>query len=56
MLPGVTVVLKHLGTGQTFQRVTSAGFYTAPLLPIGEYEITFTLSGFQSRSSACACP
>ncbi len=49
-LPGVTVVLKHLGTGQTFQRVTSAeGLYTAPLLPIGEYEITFTLSGFQSR-------
>ena len=29
-LPGVTVVLKHLGTGQTFQRVTSAeGLYTA---------------------------
>ncbi len=49
-LPGVTITLKHLGTGQTFDRVTSGeGLYTAPLLPIGDYEITFALSGFQSR-------
>ncbi len=49
-LPGVTITLKHLGTGQTFERVTSGeGLYTAPLLPIGDYEITFALSGFQSR-------
>jgi hypothetical protein len=50
VLPGVTVVVKHLGTGQTFERVTSAeGFYTAPLLPVGQYEVTFTLTGFQPR-------
>lgn len=50
VLPGVTVTLRHLGTSQTFERVTtSEGLYTAPLLPIGEYEITFTLAGFQSR-------
>lgn len=48
VLPGVTVVLKHLGTGRTYERVTGGeGFYTAPLLPIGDYEITFTLAGFQ---------
>jgi len=49
-LPGVSVVVRHLGTGQTLERVTSPdGFYTAPLLPIGEYELTFTLTGFQQR-------
>jgi hypothetical protein len=43
-------VLKQLRTGQTFERVTNAdGIYTAPLLPIGEYEITFSLAGFQTR-------
>ena len=51
VLPGVTVVLRHTGTGQTSERVTNTeGFYTAPLLPIGTYEATFTLSGFQPRT------
>jgi hypothetical protein len=50
VLPGVTVVLKHIGTGQTIERVTNdQGQYTAPLLPIGAYEVTFTLSGFEQR-------
>lgn len=50
VLPGVTVVLRHTGTGQTFERVTSAqGSYSAPLLPIGQYDLTFTLTGFQQR-------
>jgi hypothetical protein len=50
VLPGVSVVIRHTGTGQTFERVTSSeGFYTAPLLPIGTYEATFTLPGFQQR-------
>ena len=50
VLPGVTVSLKHVGTGRTIDRVTNSdGLYTAPLLPIGDYEITFTLSGFQTR-------
>ena len=48
VLPGVTVTVKHVGTGRTLERVTSdTGLYTAPLLPVGAYEITFTLSGFQ---------
>jgi hypothetical protein len=48
VLPGVTVVAKHLATGRTFQFVsTTTGAYTATLLPIGEYELTFELSGFQ---------
>lgn len=50
VLPGVTVTLTHDRTGQTFTRVTTAdGLYTAPLLPVGTYEITFTLNGFQPR-------
>src|SRR5262245_2255244 len=50
VLPGVTVTLKHAGTGQTIERVTNEhGQYTAPLLPIGQYEVTFTLSGFEPR-------
>jgi hypothetical protein len=48
VLPGVTVVLRHVATGQTTERVTSVdGNYTAPLLPVGAYELTFTLAGFQ---------
>lgn len=49
-LPGVTVVLRLTTTGQTFERVTNtAGAYTAPLLPNGSYDITFSLAGFQQR-------
>jgi hypothetical protein len=50
VLPGVTISLRHVPTGRTFEAVAGAeGNYLATLLPIGEYEITFTLSGFQSR-------
>jgi pimeloyl-ACP methyl ester carboxylesterase len=50
VFPGVTVTLRHLGTKQTFERVTTAeGLHTAPPLPIGEYEITFALAGFRPR-------
>ena len=50
VLPGVTVSLRHVGTGRTFEGVTGAeGGYLVPLLPVGAYEATFTLSGFQSR-------
>ncbi len=39
VLPGVTVTLRQVATNQTFERVTSAeGLYTAPLLPIGEFQ------------------
>lgn len=50
VLPGVTVSLKHLSTGRVFEGVTTAeGSYVVPLLPVGGYEITFNLSGFQPR-------
>ena len=46
VLPGVTVVLKHTGTGQTIERVTNEqGQYTAPLLPIGAERAARRLSG-----------
>jgi Carboxypeptidase regulatory-like domain len=49
VLPGVSMTPRHGGANQTFERVTtSEALYTAPLLPIGEYEITFTLARFQS--------
>src|SRR5262245_37379358 len=48
VLPNVVVVLTHLATGRAFERVTSnEGFYAAPLIPSGEYEISFSLPGFQ---------
>src|SRR5213078_3350396 len=40
---------KNTETGTTRTVVTNeAGFYTASLLPIGQYEVTFELQGFQS--------
>ena len=51
VLPGVTVTVKNTGTGLTRTVVTNeAGIYTAGLLPIGAYEVTFELSGFQSQT------
>ena len=48
VLPGVSIIVKHVGTGRSFEFVsTSTGAYRATLLPIGTYEVTFTLSGFQ---------
>ena len=36
VVPGVTIVAKHLSTGRTFEAVsTSTGVYTPPLLPVG---------------------
>ena len=50
VLPGVVVSLKHLATGRVFEGTTgNEGGYLVPLLPIGSYEVTFTLSGFQQR-------
>ena len=51
VLPGVVVSLKHVATGRIFEGTTGAeGGYLVPLLPIGPYEATFTLSGFQQRT------
>jgi hypothetical protein len=50
VLPGVVVTLRHVRTGRSFEATTGAeGHYLATLLPIGDYEITYSLSGFQSR-------
>lgn len=50
VLPGVVVSLKHVATSRTFDGLTNAeGGYLVPLLPIGTYDVTFSLSGFQSR-------
>jgi len=49
VLPGVTVTVKHLGTSTQRTLVTTPqGIYTAPLLPIGQYEVLFELQGFQT--------
>jgi hypothetical protein len=49
VLPGVTVTLTNTGTGLRRTLVTNdAGSYTAGALPIGAYEVTFELSGFQT--------
>jgi Carboxypeptidase regulatory-like domain/TonB dependent receptor len=48
VLPGVSVTVKNVGTGLTRPLITSeAGRYIASFLPVGSYEITFELSGFQ---------
>lgn len=51
VLPGVTVTIKHVQTGTSQNTVTNeSGLYTAPSLQPGEYEVTFTLSGFQPQT------
>src|SRR6187551_153939 len=50
VLPGAVVSLKHLPTGRVTEIVTGTeGVYLVPLLPIGAYEVTFSLQGFQPR-------
>ncbi len=47
VLPAVKVIIKRVDTGQSRELITNgAGEYTA-ILPIGNYEITFLLPGFQ---------
>jgi hypothetical protein len=49
VLPGVTVAVRHVETGQERTVVTNdTGFYTAPFVPLGEYRLTATLAGFGS--------
>src|SRR6478735_3952334 len=51
VLPGVVVAFKHVGTGHVYESTTNTeGQYLAPLLPVGSYEATFTLAGFQTRT------
>ena len=51
VLPGVSVSLRHVATGRVAEGISGAeGGYLLPALPIGAYEATFTLSGFQTRT------
>jgi outer membrane receptor protein involved in Fe transport len=50
VLPGVEVGVNNVQTGQRRATVTDdSGNYLVPLLPVGEYEISFELPGFQRR-------
>lgn len=52
-LPGAVVSARHEGTGAVREVVADAsGRYTMPLLPIGSYTVTATMSGFQSQERA----
>ena len=49
VLPGVTVTAKHLDTGTVRVVVTDqGGRYVLPRLPVGAYELTAELAGFQA--------
>ena len=51
VLPGVTVALKNVQTGFTASFVTGgSGAYTAPILPVGTYDVEFSLNGFQTSA------
>ena len=51
VLPGATVVAKHLQTGRLADAMTDQdGRYNIPLLQPGAYEVTITLSGFQPQT------
>jgi hypothetical protein len=53
VLPGVDVVLVSVGTGSERRTVTNeAGLYTFPTVPVGEYRITASLSGFKSLTKS----
>ncbi len=48
VLPGVDVTLVDAGTSNERRAVTNeAGLYTFPNVPVGEYRITATISGFK---------
>jgi Carboxypeptidase regulatory-like domain/TonB-dependent Receptor Plug Domain/TonB dependent receptor len=48
--PGVTVAIKNIETGITTNSITNeVGFYLAPNLPAGMYQITTSASGFATQ-------
>lgn len=48
-IPGATVVVRNVATGDTRELVTDeGGRYRAPLRPPGEYEIRASLTGFRT--------
>jgi len=51
-LPGVTVTLKGAGVAPTPVITDNSGRYLSPWVPPGTYNITFELSGFESRGAS----
>jgi hypothetical protein len=50
LLPGVTVTIHNLDTGETRVVITDGnGLFRAPLLPLGSYKVTAELSGFKKH-------
>ena len=48
VIPGVEVIVKHVGTGFERRVLTSAsGEYVATLLPVGGYQVTVEMTGFK---------
>ena len=53
VLPGVDVVLVNVGTASERRAVTNeAGLYNFPAVPVGDYRITASLSGFKSLTKS----
>ena len=53
VLPGVDVTLKNTGTGNEQHAVTNeTGLYTFPNVPVGSYNVTAALSGFNTVTKA----
>jgi len=49
VLPGVSITARHIATNATRTVVTGAdGNFVIPFLPVGDYEVTGELAGFQS--------
>src|SRR3981189_275514 len=49
-MDGVEVSIKNVATGLvTVVRTNAAGFYTAPTLTPGEYEVTASMQGFSTQ-------
>ena len=52
VLPGVTVTARHRETGLNKEMTTAEdGGFTLSYLPVGIYDVTFTLSGFKTFSA-----
>jgi outer membrane receptor protein involved in Fe transport len=50
VMPGVTITVVHLATGTTRTALTDAdGVFRIPVLPVGVYDLTAELAGFESR-------
>src|SRR4051794_20369404 len=48
VVPGAQVSIRNTGTNLVFNTVSNeSGFYTAPGLPVGEYEVAAELQGFK---------